>query len=75
MTRKDYQKTDTMNEALRAELVRLGWDPESVIWGRRVWGNPEGVELERHGNLKYYAGPFWSIKKDGQMAIVRSLRF
>ena len=47
--------TSTMSDTLRAELVRRGWDPDFVTWGRRVSGDVHGVTLER----------------DGQKAIVR----
>jgi hypothetical protein len=64
--------TTTMNNALRAELLRLGWKPERVAWGRRVSGNVPGVTLERDGvERHYYAGPFKPVRRDGQTAIVR----
>ena len=63
--------TTTMNDALRAELLRLGWKPERVTWGRRVSGNVHGVTLERNGEHRHYAGPFVSVRRDGQTAIVR----
>jgi hypothetical protein len=64
--------TTKMNESLRVELVRLGWKPDNVTWGRRVHGDVHGVTIERDGVERYYAGPFWAIKhRSGQMAIVR----
>jgi hypothetical protein len=63
--------TTTMNNALRAELLRLGWKPERVTWGRRVSGNVHGVTLERDGVERHYTGPFVSVRRDGQTAIVR----
>ena len=63
--------TTTMNDALRAELVRLNWKPERVTWGRRVAGNVHGVTLERDGVERHYAGPFVPVHRDGQTAIVR----
>lgn len=64
-------KTTTMNDALRAELVRLGWKPERVTWGRRVSGDMHGVTLERDGVERHYLGPFVPVHRDGQTAIVR----
>ena len=63
--------TTKMNDALRFELARLGWKPEHVTWGRRVSGDVHGVTLERDGVELYYAGPFVSVRRDGQSAIVR----
>ena len=63
--------TTTMNDALRAELARLGWKPERVTWGRRVSGDMHGAILERDGVETYCAGPFVPVHRDGQTAIVR----
>ena len=63
--------TETMNETLRAELVRLGWNPQRVTWGRRVSGDVHGVTLERDGVTRHYTGPFVPVHGDGQTAIVR----
>lgn len=63
--------TETMNETLRAELVRRGWNPQRVTWGRRVRGDMHGVTLERNGVERYYNGPFVPVHGDGQTAIVR----
>ena len=60
-----------MNDALRAELLRLGWKPDRVTWGRRVSGDVHGVTLERDGLVRYYPGPFVALERDGQKAIVR----
>ena len=71
LTLEKTMNTTMMNDALRAELLRLGWKPERVIWGRRVSGSVHGVTLERDGVKLYYAGPFVSVRRDGQTAIVR----
>ena len=63
--------TTTMNDALRAELLRLGWKPDRVTWGRRVSGDVHGVTLERDGMERHYFGPFVPVHRDGQTAIVR----
>ena len=63
--------TSTMSDTLRAELLRLGWKPERVTWGRRVSGDVHGVTLERDGLVRYYPGPFVALERDGQKAIVR----
>ena len=63
--------TITMSDTLRAELVRRGWDPDFVTWGRRVSGDVHGVTLERDGLVRYYPGPFVALERDGQKAIVR----
>lgn len=64
--------TTEMNEALRSELVRNGWDPEKVLsWGRRVSGSPGHLRLEREGQEKSYFSPFVAIQVAGQAAIVR----
>jgi len=61
-----------MNETIRAELVRLGWDPEKVLWGRRISGDVHGARLELpNGQFRYVAGPFVAVHGDGQMAEVR----
>lgn len=65
--------TTEMNPELRQELLRLGWaDPEKrTTWGRRVSGDAYGVEIERNGVVKYYAGPFSIVREGDQIAIVR----
>ena len=64
--------TTKMNEELRTELLRLGWkNPDSMAWGRRVSGDMHGATLERCGVVKYYAGPFTSVRGGDQIAIVR----
>ena len=40
-------KTTEMNAALKAELLKLGWNPERVLWGRRVNGDAHGVKIGR----------------------------
>jgi hypothetical protein len=64
-------KTTEMSPALRDALIAKGWKPERVTWGRRVSGSPHGMTLERNGVEKYYPGPFVSVQRDGQSAIVR----
>jgi hypothetical protein len=63
--------TKTMNAALREALIAKGWDPERVVWGRRVSGSPYGMELEYKGTVIYYDGPFQTIRGGDQVAIVR----
>ena len=63
--------TKTMNAALRGALIAKGWDPERVVWGRRVSGDPYGVELEKDGKYYYYDGPFQTVRAGDQCAIVR----
>ena len=63
--------TTEMSPALRAELERLGWKEKQVTWGRRVSADVHGAEIERQGSVRYYAGPFSAVQRDGQSAIVR----
>ena len=63
--------TKTMNPTLNAALLRKGWNPEKVVWGRRVSGSVHGAEIEHSGETRYYTGPFVSIREGDQIAIVR----
>jgi hypothetical protein len=63
--------TNEMHPGLRAELTRRGWNPDKVIWGRRVEGDMHGMSLEQKGVIEYYPGPFVAIGYGGQSAIVR----
>ena len=61
-----------MSRELREELIRLGWEPENVLWGTRISGSPEGAKLRLpDGSVQYFAGPFVSIRVGSQCAIVR----
>ena len=64
-------KTTEMSPALRAELVKLGWNPERVLWGRRVNGDAHGVTIEREGKTRYWPGPGVCVRGGDQVAIVR----
>jgi len=63
--------TTEMSHLLRDKLIKLGWDPEQVLWGRRVNGDPYGLTLEKEGVMRYHSGPFVTVCADGQSAIVR----
>lgn len=62
-----------MNARLKAELVRLGWNPQTVIWGKRVSGSPGHLEyITPEGVRKTEFGPAVTVGPyDGQVAIVR----
>ncbi len=62
-----------MKPRLRAELVRLGWNPQTVVWGERVSGSPGHVEyLTPTGVKRTEFGPATTVGPfDGQIAIVR----
>lgn len=68
---KPIIKTTVMNSALKAELISLGWNPEKVLWGRRVDGDMHGVTIEYNGKTRYWPGPGTCIRGGDQIAIVR----
>lgn len=55
-----------MTETLRAELVRLGWNPERIIrnnnFGERISGSPSHITLLTPAGRRYFAGPLVAIK-------------
>ena len=63
--------TTNMCPELRAALILKGWNPETVLWGRRVSGDLHGATLEYEGKEFYRSGPFSAIRAGGQIAIVR----
>lgn len=65
-------ETTIMDQSLRTALEEKGWNPNFIgVWGRRVSGDPSGVEIERGGKTVYYDGPFSCIRAGDQIAIVR----
>ena len=64
-----------MNAELKTRLLELGWSEKAIsgmVWGELMEGDVHGVTLRRQdGTVKYYGGPFHSVKKNGQLAIVR----
>jgi hypothetical protein len=61
-----------MSDELKAELVRLGWDPRLVLYGERVSGSPGHLTLRLpSGELETFHAPLIAINGGGQAAIVR----
>ena len=62
----------TMNEELRAELARLGHDPEKALWGRIVGEGPGEIRIETPaGRRHYFDSPFVAVRAADQAAVVR----
>jgi len=62
-----------MAPRLRAELVRLGWNPQTTVWGERVSGSPGHLTLRLpDGQTRTYFSPGATVGPlDGQVAVVR----
>jgi len=62
----------TMNEKLKAELVRLGWNPDKVVWGKKVGGSPSHLTLLLpDGKERTDFAPIVTVGAGDQVAIVR----
>ena len=35
----------TMNNELRSQLAKLGWNPDKVVWGKKLGGSPSHLTL------------------------------
>ncbi len=65
--------TEHMNARLKAELIRLGWNPQKAVWGYVVSRSPGHVEyLTPKGVKRTDFGPLVTVGPyEGQIAIVR----
>ena len=65
--------TEHMNARLKAELIRLGWNPQKVLWGYVVTRSPGHVEyLTPKGVRRTDFGPVVTVGPyDNQIAVVR----
>ena len=61
-----------MNQELRTTLHQLGWNPDTVVWGKRLGGSPSHLTLLLpSGKERTEFSPVTVVTAGDQVAVVR----
>jgi hypothetical protein len=62
----------TMNNELRSQLAKLGWNPDKVVWGKKLGGSPSHLTLLLpNGKERTEFSPITTVTAGDQVAVVR----